>query len=446
MINASSLKYLIGLVSAILFWLGSTHALTLGADNSPRELLIVYSGMTLGELKPCGCAKEEDQGGIERRMSYLRESKKQATNYLLVDVGDNFKDPTPQGKIKAEFLMESMRRMGYDAISLGDKDLVYGNRFVLDLKNIPWISSNIDFNQEDIIPKARIKRYHDGLKVAILAVSDPDLFYDLKKHAGIKIEDPKTTIDKFLPQLRQSEKPDLIVLLAHMRRESALKFLDINGIDIVINGHIETETDVIDMDSVQAGGRIFVQPGPKGQKLGELRVAIDNQGQKSYKQKMVKLDSSVKNDGEMVKLYEEYDEKIEALFFSSLADKKNNRRKNYASDSVCKTCHTETHDVWSNSRHAKAYSTLLRVNKAFDPECLKCHTTGFDKPGGFISEVDTPDLKNVQCEVCHGPGLMHADSPKPGFGAQANQACQQCHVKNHSPRFDFSEYWSRIKH
>ena len=53
------------------------------------------------------------------------------------------------------------------------------------------------------------------------------------------------------------------------------------------------------------------------------------------------------------------------------------------------------------SRHSHAYETLNRVNKAFDPECLSCHVTGWGENGGFISEVDTPKLKNVQCEVCH---------------------------------------------
>lgn len=444
--SSSTAKYLICFFLATLAWLGSTHIFPLHAENPSRELLIIYSGMTLGELKPCGCAKEEDQGGIERRMSYLREALMSTSNHLLVDVGDNFKDPTPQGKIKAEYLMESMHRMHYDAVTLGDKDLVYGNRFMLDYKNMPLISSNIEFKQANIIPKIRIKQYNDGLKVAVIAVSDPELFYHLKMHADINIEDPRTAINNMLPKLRESENPDLVVLLSHMPRESALKLMNIDGIDIFINGHIETDTDTIDMDSVQAGERIFVQPGPKGQKMGELRITIDNQGHKTYKQKTIKLDSSIKNDGEMVKLYEEYDEKIETLFLASLAEKRNNRQKSFASDAVCKSCHADTHDIWAKSRHAAAYSTLLRVNKAFDPECLICHTTGFGKPGGFISEIDTPDLKNVQCEVCHGSGLKHAQSPERGFGAQANQACMQCHVKNHSPRFDFPEYWPRIKH
>ena len=104
------------------------------------------------------------------------------------------------------------------------------------------------------------------------------------------------------------------------------------------------------------------------------------------------------------------------------------------------------HETWNKSRHGHAYETLKRVNKAFDPECLECHVTGFDHAGGFVSEVDTPELKNVQCEVCHGPMLKHSENPQAGFGSNARQSCKYCHVKNHSPNFNFSKYWPKIKH
>ena len=35
---------------------------------------------------------------------------------------------------------------------------------------------------------------------------------------------------------------------------------------------------------------------------------------------------------------------------------------------------------------------------------------GYGKPGGFRSEHETPGLKEPGCEVCHGPGSIHAAS------------------------------------
>jgi len=409
------------------------------------DLLIIYSGNTLGELKPCGCAKEEDQGGIERRMAYLKTVRASTKNTLLVDTGDGFKAPTKQGKLKAEYLMKSMVSMNYDAVTLGDKDAVYGNKFIEELKTIPWVSSNIELKGTSF-HKYIIKNYEDGLKIAIITAADPGLFYT-KHSSDIKVYNPIEVVNKIIDELEKKENPHLIVLLSHMKKEDGIKLLDIEGVDIVINGHIEDAEDIIDMKPIFKDGKAFVQPGPRGQKMGELKVTFNPDGEISFVHQMVKLDSHVNFDPEMVELYEKYNQKIEALFFASLADKRKSKKsKVFATDVTCAGCHPSEHKIWSESRHGRAYRTLVKVNKSFDPECLICHTVGFDKPGGFVSEIDTPKLKNVQCEVCHGSGTKHVESPQPDFGKQAKDACKMCHVKNHSPKFNFNDYWPRIKH
>jgi 2',3'-cyclic-nucleotide 2'-phosphodiesterase (5'-nucleotidase family) len=407
-----------------------------------RELLVVYTGNLLAELKPCGCAKEEDQGGIERRMQYLNDLRKEKPNLLLVDTGDHFKEPTRQGKLKAKTLMTATEKMGYDAVALGERDLVYGSKF-LEKQSIPFIASNIEL-QNFTLQKTRIKKFANGLKVAVLAVVDPDLFY-LKNHAGLNIADPDQIVSQEIAEIQKSA--DILVLLTHMEKEKALKYLDKDGVDIIINGHISTETDTVDMKPVYKAGKVFVQASPRGQKMGELHITLGETGKFTFEQRMVKLDSSIKEDPEMLKLYESYNDEVEAMFFESLAAKRNKDKVSvYAGDTVCKTCHLATHEKWSSSRHGRAYETLRKINKAFDPECLICHVVGYNSVGGFISELDTPNLKNVQCEVCHGAGKKHASAPAPGFGNNANKACKKCHVKNHSPRFNFTKYWPKIKH
>ncbi len=409
------------------------------------EILIVYSGNALGELKPCGCDKEEEQGGIERRMTYIKNILKQTTNSLIVDLGDNFKEPTRQGKLKAEFFVNSLAQMKYDAIALGDKDLIYGNQFLEKLKGVPWLASNIHLEKIDLPPYI-IKSFSNGLKVAIISAADPGIFY-VSEHSNFKVVDPQKSVRNIITFLKKKEKPDLVVLLSHMRRVDGLKMLGIEGVDVVINGHIEKDTDEINMEPIIKEGKIFVQPGPLGQKMGEIRIHFQPDGKMEFKQKMVRLDSKIANDQQMTELYQVYNSKVEELFFASLEERKKKKQiQIFATQKSCQNCHPEAHKTWSGSQHSRAYETLKRVNKSFDPECLICHTTGFNKVGGFLSEMDTPELKNVQCEMCHGPRLEHSKAPAGGFAKEANTACKQCHIKKHSPKFDFEKYWPKIQH
>ncbi len=434
----------IGCKLLILFLLaGLPYPLALHAE--PREVVIISSGNTLGELKPCGCSKEEDQGGIERRMSFLKNHRLDEKNTLLIDTGDNFKAPSKQGKIKAKFLAKSLVEMQYDAITLGEHDLVYGYEFLSKLQALPWVLSNLQ-STELQFPKFRIKQLPNGLKVAVLAVVEPSLFYALE-HSGMRALDPEKTLVPLLKQLKIDENPDLIVLLTHMPRERSLDLLKLEGVDVIINGHIENENSVVDMNPVEQNGKIFLQPGPRGQKLGELRVQVFPGKPPVFNYKLVRLDSSIKDDPEMLVLYEAYNEEIEELFFATRSTRRDrNKHQVYATEKQCITCHPGKHKVWSQSRHGRAYDTLAKINKAFDPECLACHVTGWNLAGGFVSEVDTPELKNVQCEVCHGPRLKHMQAPAAGFGKNAKSACAQCHVKNHSPNFNFDKYWPKIRH
>jgi len=234
------------------------------AESRAREILIVYTGNLLAELKPCGCSKEEDQGGIERRMQYLKDTRKKHPHILLVDTGDHFKEPTRQGKLKAETLLTATEQMEYDAVALGDRDLVYGSEFLKTRTQIPWIAGNLMIDHFEPA-RSQVKIFANGLKVGILAVVDPGLFHG---HIGLSIEDPKQTALNLITRMRETKKPDLIVLLTHAKRESALDYLNMEGVDIVINGHIDTESDAVDMTPVRKDGRLFVQSSPRGQKMG----------------------------------------------------------------------------------------------------------------------------------------------------------------------------------
>jgi hypothetical protein len=83
----------------------------------------------------------------------------------------------------------------------------------------------------------------------------------------------------------------------------------------------------------------------------------------------------------------------------------------YVGVEACSTCHQSERAFWNKTQHAGAYVTLSSAHKEFNLDCVSCHVTGYDKPGGS-TVVHVENLSNVQCEVCHGPGSRHAAAPK----------------------------------
>jgi len=93
------------------------------------------------------------------------------------------------------------------------------------------------------------------------------------------------------------------------------------------------------------------------------------------------------------------------------------------------------HKTWKKTKHANNFEVLQGAERE-EPQCVKCHVTGFGKPGGFVSEQETPGLKNVGCEACHGPGSEHIEAAKKAGSAKGwdtkidkvpQNTCVECH-------------------
>ena len=109
----------------------------------------------------------------------------------------------------------------------------------------------------------------------------------------------------------------------------------------------------------------------------------------------------------------------------------------YVGPNKCKMCHMKQYKSWKKMKHADNFE-LLKGDKRKNPECVKCHSVGFGK-GGFVNEETTPDLKNVSCEACHGPGGDHIKAAKAKkketISRKLKNACISCH-NPHTKRND----------
>lgn len=116
----------------------------------------------------------------------------------------------------------------------------------------------------------------------------------------------------------------------------------------------------------------------------------------------------------------------------------------YVGSDVCQKCHEKEYDSFMKyAKKSKSYESIERVKKGLTAEeirgCYACHTTGYGKPGGFVSVEKTPHLKNAGCEVCHGPGEIHVKT----MSAQhikkrmSIDDCEVCHIEERVRAFRY---------
>ena len=116
----------------------------------------------------------------------------------------------------------------------------------------------------------------------------------------------------------------------------------------------------------------------------------------------------------------------------------------YVGSDTCLLCHEDEYEKFSKyARKSRSFESLLKMKKGLTPDelkgCYACHTTGYGKPGGFVSLELTPELKDAGCEVCHGPGGRHAETQDPDdvIGKVRLDVCQKCHTEERVSAFRY---------
>ncbi len=119
-------------------------------------------------------------------------------------------------------------------------------------------------------------------------------------------------------------------------------------------------------------------------------------------------------------------------------------QKTYMGGQACAGCHEQEYkNFMTHSKKSRSFKAVATMKKRLTEEeikkCFECHTTGYGKPGGFQSESETPHLKDLSCEVCHGPGSLHVEKGDPKAIRRRVQMkdCQSCHNSERVASFNF---------
>lgn len=373
----------------------------LDAFARDRVFNILYTGAIKGELEPCGCSPKSNSGGLARLSGYISANKEALKPYLLVDAGNSMGPLTPQGRLKSEVVINSFAILGYDAVAFFDDDNPLLEGFSSPLA--------------------------DKLAVLSEAPSYPGSLQVNQGSFRINISaDPKVYRSGWLNIL--------------LSRGPVIEAKEHKVWDVIIlsSGEILEEP-------VQADPTVIVSGYPKGEKLGILSLKIADDGLVAgFTHRWQLLGAETAEDIDIRRLIDEYDVKVAGLLKDE--ERRVPSESTYFGYKSCVDCHQPFIERWSATRHAGALATLEAVGKSRDPECVKCHTTGYGEEGGFYSATSTPGLTDVQCEQCHGPGREHLSDYTVPMAAVEEPVCLVCHTKENSPDFDFRIYLEKIKH
>jgi hypothetical protein len=133
-----------------------------------------------------------------------------------------------------------------------------------------------------------------------------------------------------------------------------------------------------------------------------------------------------------------------ALFIVPLTASTAETQNTYVGSDVCKACHEKEYTSFMKyAKKSKSYESIERLKRGLTEEeikgCYFCHTTGYGKPGGFVSVEKTPHLKNAGCEVCHGPSGLHVKTLDPSDTKRrmTMEDCEVCHTTERVKAFRY---------
>ena len=444
--------------------------------QKPKVALLI-SGRQDGYLEPCGCAGlHRMKGGLTRRHSLFRDLGAKGWPVVGIDCGGLVKGFGRQAELKFHLSVDAMQKMGYSAIGLGKSDLRLPAAELLSRvassegAPSPFLSANVavfGFDAEMTADHRIVEA--GGLRIGITSVLGTAWQKEIN-NPEIEMADPQAKLRGVLVKLK--DRCDLLVLLAHATVEEskayAAAFPDFQ-IVVTAGGNPQPPKTM----KILPGGTKFIEVGEKG--MDAIVLGIYDDGKVEYQR--VPLDSRFADSPDMKEYMRQYQQQLKrdglaGLGIRPVPHPQAAELGRFVGSKKCKDCHEPSYDVWKKSGHAKAWKTLveLDVPRNYDPECISCHVIGwhptqyFPYESGFLTEEETPELINVGCEDCHGPGEKHVEAE---MGADAelqkklqqalrvtkeqsqddkNRWCLNCHDLDNSPDFNFEEYWPKVEH
>ena len=481
------------------------------------RLTLLFSASVAGQLVPCGCSPDQRGGlpravALVRK---LRQTEPNLLFVDAGDLLFETVSPPPaqmltQRQLKARTLARGDELLGAAARAIGPRDLALGASFVSETAGgVPLLDAGVG-----PVPGARAVLLANAgpVKVGLLAAGheqDPSASIAARAR-GLREQGASIVVLLLQPRgssavpaaqallpAAQAAGVDLVVLgrrddpAADPNRKDAgpPPLLAVEGhgqsvlrVDVTLGkGPVALAPAREDRDDELKGldarierfrAQIATSPQRRDQLEAKIRELEERRsalaaaplpqpapGTSWARASFLPLTEQVGSDSDAQKLVDAYDHRVaeinltEAQRQPETCPPAGKGELAYVGVAECARCHEDAAAFWTQTKHARAYRTLVTVEKQFSLDCIRCHVTGWQQPGG-VCRIDRTrsggpgfDGKGIgrqdaQCEDCHGPGSDHVKD-ETGASIQLEvpaTGCMRCHEAANSPHFDDAKY------
>jgi hypothetical protein len=480
----------------------------------PPSVAIMLSGERHGYLQPCGCSSPQ-YGGMARLYNIMQIMKQRGWPVVGADLGDLNQKDGPQALLKYRYAMRAYDAMGFSAVTVGEYERVMPlidilAEYALNNATPKVVCANLLDREKGgrynaTVHEGVVANKHQGPPVGFTSLTGRSVEKKVNDQAVRFNQNSKQVLASAIRNLKD-QGAQVFVLLYQGTMEEARACAEYWDGECKRNAatpplHVLqclTRGDLAPGQPVTVGNTMIVEVGHKGKEVvavGAFRVPGSTQFTLKYQMIEVgpEFDTPAGKESanRVMQIMEEYAREVKsgnylAQFMLKPRDHNpvqvNDKNASYVGSDTCKICHEHAFKIWSSPQwadagakhHAAAYETLSKATnpslRQYDGECIKCHTVGFEFKTGFENEIKTPDLKNVGCESCHGPGSSHVAKPRDAkmqvlinpfkYRGQTPEPeaekgirlgkiemfCQKCHDLDNDNSFRFDKKWPLIEH
>ena len=429
-------------------------------SRKPTDVTFYWTCDADGRLEPCGCFTGQ-HGGLTRVQSFLKSPDADHAP-LLADVGNALAGTADYQVIQYRYIRQAFATMGYSALNVGEREahlpLAELRKLAAD-SPVPMLSANLveRAGGKLVFAPYRVVE-HDGRRVAFvgaLGAVPADALGD-----GLAVEPAKSALARVLPEVRK--QADAIVLLMYADEKTIRALADeFYELDLILGGKVPQPSQAL----TRQNRSVVLWTTNETKALGMFKAGLG--GPERFVARgwdIVFVKEQIPQDNGLLAVSNRYRSEIRQTRLAvddptHVGDDQVPGVRppaDYAGTTSCAGCHPTAYAKWQQTGHARALESLVARGSDADPSCLSCHTVGLGTASGYQREHPKPELANVGCESCHGPGSEHVSEyrrvAREGgsvlykYRPIGAQDCTSCHYGEFSRPFDYAQFWPNVRH